>query len=309
MRKGSAERLRDLKGDEEESVLEHLPLVKWIAYRLAVRLPCNLEVQDLISAGALGLLQAMRDFDPSRKNRFQTYASIRIRGAMLDAIREQDWTPRSFRDRYKKYVHSIQQLGRRLGRPPDDEEIREDLENLKALNIQIDSVTCDGHRAILKAVRKVFKGKVVIQRCLVHIQRMSRIWLTQDPKSPAGRELLSITQQIHKIDTEEKRQYWLRALYDWDVTYADFIKEQSINPETGLMWYKHKMVRRVRRLLINAIPDMFHYLEDDQIPKSTNALESFFGHLKDNISIHRGMSYSNRKNYIKWYLHLRNKSK
>jgi RNA polymerase sigma factor for flagellar operon FliA len=127
MRKGSAERLRDLKGDEEESILEHLPLVKWIAYRLAVRLPYNLEVQDLISAGALGLLQAMRDFDPSRKNRFQTYASIRIRGAMLDAIREQDWTPRSFRDRYKKHVHSIQQLGRRLGRPPDDEEIREDL--------------------------------------------------------------------------------------------------------------------------------------------------------------------------------------
>lgn len=55
------------------------------------------------------------------------------------------------------------------------EEIREDLENLKALNIQIDSVTCDGHRAIIKAVRKVFKGEVVIQRYLVHIQRMSRI--------------------------------------------------------------------------------------------------------------------------------------
>jgi len=197
----------------------------------------------------------------------------------------------------------------RLSNNEHYEEIREDLENLKALNIQIESVTCDGHRAILKAVRKVFKGKVVIQRCLVHIQRMSRIWPTQDPKSPDGRDLLSITQQIHKIDTEEKRQYWLRALYDWDVTYADFIKEQSINPETGFMWYKHKMVRRVRRLLINAIPDMFHYLEDDQIPKSTNALESFFGHLKDNLSIHRGMSYSNRKNYIKWYLHLRNQSK
>lgn len=127
MSKASAEQLRDLQREEEESILEHLPLVKWIAYRLAVRLPYNLEVQDLISAGSLGLLQAMRDFDPSRKNRFQTYASIRIRGAMLDAIREQDWTPRSFRDRYKKYVHSIQELGRRLGRPPEDEEIREEL--------------------------------------------------------------------------------------------------------------------------------------------------------------------------------------
>jgi hypothetical protein len=138
---------------------------------------------------------------------------------------------------------------------------------------------------------------------------MSRIWLTLEPKSHAGKELLSITQQIHKIDNEEKRQYWLRALYDWDVTYANFIKELSINPLTGHIWYKHKMIRRVRRLLINAIPDMFHYLEDCEIPKSTNALESFFGHLKDNLSIHRGMTFRNRKNFIKWYMYLRNESK
>ena len=189
------------------------------------------------------------------------------------------------------------------------EEIREDLENLKTLNIQIDSITCDGHRAILKAVRKAFKGQVALQRCLVHIQRMSRIWLTQEPKSSAGRDLLAITQQIHKIDSEEKRQYWLRALYDWDITYTEFIKELSINPLTGHVWYKHKMIRRVRRLLINAIPDMFHYLDDCEIPKSTNALESFFGHLKDNLSVHRGLTYRNRKNFIKWYMYLRNESK
>jgi len=188
------------------------------------------------------------------------------------------------------------------------EEIREDLENLKALNIQIDSVTCDGHRAILKAVKKAFRGQVKVQRCLVHIQRMSRIWLTLEPKSPAGRDLLSITQRIHKINTEEQKQYWLRSLYDWDVKYCEFNKELSVSPETGKTWYKHKMIRRVRRLLINALPDMFHYLEDCKIPKSTNALESFFGHLKDNLSIHRGLTKRNRKNFIKWYLHLRNKS-
>ena len=73
------------------------------------------------------------------------------------------------------------------------------------------------------------------------------------------------------------------------VTSTDFNKEQSINPETGLMRYKYKIVSRIRRLLINAISDMSHYLEGDQIPKSTNALELFFGHLKDNISIHKGM--------------------
>jgi transposase-like protein len=194
----------------------------------------------------------------------------------------------------------------RLSDNEHSEEIREDLANLKALNIQIESITCDGHRAILKAIKRVFKGKVPVQRCLVHIQRMSRIWLTQEPKSIAGQELLRITQKIHTIETELQRQTWLRSLYDWDVEHRPFINEVSINPLNGHIWYKHKMLRRVRRLLINAFPNMFHFLEDKQIPKSTNALESFFGHLKDNLSIHRGLSNNNRKNFVKWYMHFRN---
>jgi hypothetical protein len=158
----------------------------------------------------------------------------------------------------------------------------------------------------LKAVRKAFKGQVALERCLGHIQRMSRIWLTQEPKSSAGRNLLAITQKIHKIDSEEKCQYWLRALYNWDIAYCEFIKELIIYPLTGHIWYKYKMIMRVKRLLINTIPDMFHYLEDSEIPKSTNALESLHGHLKDNLSVHRGMTYRNRKNIIKWYMYLRN---
>lgn len=185
-------------------------------------------------------------------------------------------------------------------------ESREDLENLKKLNIQIESITCDGHKAILKAIRMVFRSQVKVQQCLVHIQRMSRIWLTLEPKSIAGKELLNFKQQIYTIDSEFRKQYWLRALYDWDIAHHDFIQEKSINPLTGRIWYKHKMIRRVRRLLINAFPNMFHYLQDKQIPKSTNALESFFGHLKNNLSFHRGLTYHNRRNFIKWYMHLRN---
>jgi transposase-like protein len=169
------------------------------------------------------------------------------------------------------------------------------LQNLKALNIQIDSITCDGHGAILKAIKKVFGSQILVQRCLVHIQRMSRIWLTKEPKNQAGRQLLSITQQIHKIENEYQRQVWLKSLYDWDREHYEYINEVSINPLSCHIWFKHKMLRRVRRLLINAFPNMFHYLQDCQIPKSTNALESFFGHLKDNLSIHRGLSIKNRK--------------
>lgn len=187
------------------------------------------------------------------------------------------------------------------------EEIKEDLENLRTLDIHVESVTCDGHPAILKAVKKVFKSKITIQRCLVHIQRMSRIWLTKEPKSICGQELLKITQQIHRITTHEQKLYWLRALYDWDITHQTFIKEKSLNPITLRTWYTHKIIRRVRHLLIRAFPDMFHYLDNGKIHKSTNALESFFGHLKDNLSIHRGLTIKHRKNFIQWYLYLRNK--
>jgi transposase-like protein len=186
------------------------------------------------------------------------------------------------------------------------EEIKEDFENIKALNIKVQSITCDGHRAILKAVRKVFNEEAVLQRCLVHIQRMSRIWLTKAPKSAAAQELLKITQQIHRIATHEQKLYWLRALYDWDVMHKLFINEKSFSPNTNRYWFTHKMVRRVRHLLIRAFPDMFHYLDNDKIHKSTNALESFFGHLKDNLSIHRGLTLMHRKNFIQWYLYLRN---
>ena len=187
------------------------------------------------------------------------------------------------------------------------EEIKEDLENLRALNIRIESITCDGHRAILKAIRKVFKQEVIVQRCLVHIQRMSRIWLTKAPKSIVGQELRKLTQQLHLIKTQEQKLYWLRALYDWDLKHQSYLKERSYNPITGRTWYTHKMVRRVRHLLIRAFPEMFNYIDNGKIHKSTNALESFFGHLKDNLSIHRGLTPKHRRNFIQWYLYLRNK--
>lgn len=138
---------------------------------------------------------------------------------------------------------------------------------------------------------------------------MSRIWLTKEPKSIAGQELLGIVYQIHKINDENMRQYWLRSLYDWDIKHKPFISEKSINPITGRVWYTHKMIRRVRHLLITTFPNMFHYLQNDKIPKSTNGLESFFGHLKDNLSIHRGLTIKNRKNFIKWYMFLKDEEK
>ncbi len=187
------------------------------------------------------------------------------------------------------------------------DEIKEDLENLLALNVQIESITCDGHRAILKAISKVCKD-VKLQRCIIHIQRMCRIWLSANPKSNTGIDLRSIVSKLHLIKSESQKQIWLRQLVDWYQEYHDFVNEKSYNPETGRYWYKHKMVRRSFTVIRKALPNMFHYLENPRIPKSTNGLESFFGHLKSNLRIHRGLSKQHKKNFIKWYLYFRNSS-
>lgn len=185
------------------------------------------------------------------------------------------------------------------------EEIREDLANLLKLGVQIESITCDGHRALLKAVKKECK-RVIVQRCLVHIQRMCRIWLSSRPKSIAGYELKKIVGVLHKIKNQDDWGYWIVSLINWYKEYEFFINEKSYNSLTGRDWYKHKMIRRSFTTIKRALPNMFQYLHNDRIPKTTNGLESFFGHLKSHLVVHRGLSKQHRKSFITWYLYLKN---
>lgn len=184
------------------------------------------------------------------------------------------------------------------------EEIREDLANLLGMGVQIESITCDGHKALLKAIRKACRH-VIVQRCLVHIQRMCRIWLTMRPKSLAGTELRAIVNKLHTIKTHEQRNNWLVSLIKWHKTHENYLKEKTYGP-TGRYWYKHKLLRRSFTVIRRALPDMFHYLDNSKIPKTTNGLESFFGHLKSHITVHRGLSKQHRRNFIKWYLYFKN---
>ena len=184
------------------------------------------------------------------------------------------------------------------------QEIKEDLENLLSVGIQIESVTCDGHRAILKAIKKVCTD-VILQRCTVHVQRECKIWLTSNPKSEAGFTLLKITNQLGKVDSHYKAQVWMKEIYDWHLQYKSYIDEKTFSI-TGRYWYKHKMVRRSFVHVKNALPNLFGYLFNNRVPKSTNGLESFFGHLKSHLLLHRGLTKEHRKNFIRWYLYFRN---
>lgn len=106
-----------------ELVVQHAPLVKRIAYHLMGRLPDMVQMDDLIQSGMLGLLEAIKNYDAGQGASFDTYAGIRIRGAMLDELRRSDWTPRSVHKKVRGVTEAIRELENTLGRDAKDSEV------------------------------------------------------------------------------------------------------------------------------------------------------------------------------------------
>lgn len=113
--------------EEERLLLEHLPIVRFLARRIHERLPQHVEMEDLVSAGVLGLMDAFTKFDPRKKVQFRSYAQFRIRGAILDSLRTLDWSPRDLRRKGRAVEEAISSLTGRLGRAPAEPEIAAEL--------------------------------------------------------------------------------------------------------------------------------------------------------------------------------------
>lgn len=111
----------------EKIILEYAPLVKMVAGRLSMYLGYNVEYEDLVSYGIFGLIDAIDKFDALKDVKFETYASLRIRGAILDQIRKMDWIPRTIRQKQKKIDTAIREIEARCGRSATDEEIAQNL--------------------------------------------------------------------------------------------------------------------------------------------------------------------------------------
>jgi hypothetical protein len=185
------------------------------------------------------------------------------------------------------------------------EEIKEDLANLIRLGLRIESITSDGHKSILKAVKKSLPD-VIAQRCLVHIQRMCLIWLTRYPQHIAGVELRALVLNLLKIKTKNDKLFWINELNNWHKRHKLYLLELTVNELTGRKWYKHKFLRRSYFTIKRALPNMFHYLNNPHIPHTTNGIEGFWGHLKNHLDLHRGLTIDHRINFIKWYLYFNN---
>ncbi|GAB4361704.1 MAG: FliA/WhiG family RNA polymerase sigma factor [Deltaproteobacteria bacterium] len=115
------------RADREEIIREYLPMVKYLAGVLRMRIPPHIEMDDLVSSGVVGLLNAIDRFDPARGIKFRTYAEFRIRGAMLDYLREMDWFPRSARKSATLLQQAYTDLEHRHGKPPSDREVADHL--------------------------------------------------------------------------------------------------------------------------------------------------------------------------------------
>ena len=113
--------------ERERMLLEHLPTVRYIARRIHERLPQHVELDDLVSAGVVGLIDAFSKFDHTKKVQFKSYAQFRIRGAILDSLRTLDWSPRELRRKGRAVEEAIRALTQRLGRAPAEQEIATDL--------------------------------------------------------------------------------------------------------------------------------------------------------------------------------------
>lgn len=160
------------------------------------------------------------------------------------------------------------------------------------------SCTTDGNPQAMRTIRMLWPD-IVIQRCLVHVQRQGLKWCRTYPKTGYARKLRDIFREVTYIYTKEERDRFLAKLNSWEEKYG---RDIALKQEKGRVFSD---IKRARSMLLGALPDMFHYLDDPGIPSSTNGLEGYFSRLKARYRQHRGLKPEKRGNYFAWYFRLR----
>lgn len=164
---------------------------------------------------------------------------------------------------------------------------------LKLKGVMPVSCTVDGNFMVMKALRQVWPS-ILIQRCLVHVQRQGLMWCRSYPKTTMGRQLRKLFISLLYIHTHEKKKEWLEQVQKWENRYGKSLK----GPVHG--WVMSDL-KRARSMLLKGVSDLFHYISDTRIPFSSNRAEGFFSVLKRSYKKHAGLSTHHRKQYISWF--------
>ena len=159
------------------------------------------------------------------------------------------------------------------------------------------SATVDGNPHLIRALKARWP-QIKIQRCLVHIQRQGLSWCRQRPKRTDAKHLRQLFLRVSWIRTQKDKRKFIEQVKQWERRFGSI----GQRPESG--WVLSDL-KRARSMLLAALPDMFHYLNDKKIAHSTNALEGYFARLKQRYRQHRGLSVVRREAYFRWFLHLR----
>jgi len=171
--------------------------------------------------------------------------------------------------------------------------------HLKTLGLNPKAFTTDGHREVIKALLEIWP-KLIIQRCLFHIQRQGLQWLRQYPKTEAAKELKNIIKSCASMKTKEEATFFVTNYMNWRNNYYKYIIEM---PENTVAF---KDLKRTMTLIDNALKDMFHFVKDQNIAPTTNYIENFFKQLKHKYRGHNGLSVKHRIAYLNWYCFFKN---
>ncbi len=161
------------------------------------------------------------------------------------------------------------------------------------------AITTDGNTSVILAIKKVWPN-TTIQRCLVHIQRQGLSWLRRNPKSQAAKDLRLLLLTVTNIKDHKQKETFISGFNNWEKKYGKFVLSLPSSDKV------HSDLQRTRSLVIHALPNMFHYLEDFNIASTTNKVEGYFSRLKEIYRRHRGMSKNKRSIYFQWYIYFKN---
>lgn len=161
------------------------------------------------------------------------------------------------------------------------------------------AITTDGNTSVILAIKNIWPN-VIIQRCLVHIQRQGLSWLRRFPKSQAAKDLRLLLLTVTDIKDHKQKKAFINSFNNWEKRYGKFVLSlPSSDKVCGDL-------QRTRSLVIHAMPDMFYYLEDSSIAPTTNKVEGYFSRLKEIYRRHRGMSKNKRSIYFQWHIYFKN---
>ena len=158
------------------------------------------------------------------------------------------------------------------------------------------TATIDGNPQQIKYLSMVWPV-IRVQRCIVHVQRQGLQWCRRHPKRTDAKHLRQIFLQLSYVSTISDAKQFIATVHAWEKKFGS-----TIDRSTDRGWVFSDLMK-ARSMLLKALPNMFHFVRNHDIPKSTNALEGFFSRLKDHYHRHRGLSPAHREAFLRWYIY------